>query len=431
MFSKFKNLFKRPKSKGSSSTDIADLARSILENEQQTLARNEAAKASSAPYVKLTPSNMPDVEPAGWFGGTPRLPKGYVWPEINGKPGIFVCQIDLTKLPNEIWSRAGPRHGYFAFFLNLEGNQAHLAHVDGGLVRQQGPGYTDTYWARPAAGIDPATAAHAPEWPVAATCHSGPQPAPAGFHLGKHPNFPDPRSSEELDLADPAFHPLNAEMFNLLIDGIDKNINQQKTAVTRFLSKTLKDEDRKTLEDYVEVMQATAAQFQDIKADLMPYQEHYDEAKISAYLSKIGDLPLRGFQFLTTDANGVAKLELHEYCVSGPHPIFSRTWQSAYLGALYDQGRYARAGLPAAQRARLEAIWALEAQYEAGIIGHAPQGHIYTPHGPDSENEVLLELKTSNLLGWCWGDMYSIVFLISRADLAKGRYDRIIIEITN
>jgi len=431
MFSKLINLFKKPKPKGFSSQELEAFARGVVQNEQQTLARNQAAKESAAPYVRLTPSNQPEVDSAGWFGGAPRLPKGFIWPDISGKPGIFVCQIDLAKLPKDIWSGVGPRHGFFAFFLNLEGSQAHVAHVDADLMSQQGPEYTDTYWARPAKGTDAATAAHAPEWAVTATCHSGPPPAPAGFRLGKHPDFPDPRSNEVLNLADAAFHPINADTFNALIDGIEENISQRKKLVTSFLSKSLKDDDRKTLEDYAATMQATAKQFQDIKAELAPYLENYDGAKIAPFLSKIGDLPLRGFRFLDTDANGVAELDLHEYQVSGAHPVFSQSWQTAYLGALYDHGRYAPAALPAPQRARLEAIWALEAQYETGSMGYAPQGHIYTPHGPASKNEVLLELKTSNLLGWCWGDMYSIVFLISRADLAKGRYDRIIIDITN
>ena len=260
---------------------------------------------------------------------------------------------------------------------------------------------------------------------------SGPPPAPAGFRLGKHPDYPDPRSNEVLDLADAAFHPINADTLNLLIDGVEQNISQSKNLVTSFLSKSLTDADRKSLEDYAATMQATEMQFQNIKADLSPFIENFDGAKIAPFLSEVGGLPLRGFQFLDTDANGVAKLDLHEYHVSGPHPVFSQSWQTAYLGALYDHGRYARAALPPPQRARLEAIWALEAQYEGGAMGHAPHGHIYTPHGPDSQNEVLLELNTSKLLGWCWGDMYSIVFLIRREDLAKGRYDRIIIDITN
>ena len=60
-----------------------------------------------------------------------------------------------------------------------------------------------------------------------------------------------------------------------------------------------------------------------------------------------------------------------------------------------------------------------------------PVGHLYTPFGPGTENEVLLELRTSDLLGWCWGDMYTVVLFVARNDLAAGRFDRISAEITN
>ena len=64
-------------------------------------------------------------------------------------------------------------------------------------------------------------------------------------------------------------------------------------------------------------------------------------------------------------------------------------------------------------------------------MGHAPMGHIYTEHGPDSPNEVLLELPTSKLMGWIWGDCYSLVLLIDRERLRRGDFSAIQFDITN
>lgn len=64
-------------------------------------------------------------------------------------------------------------------------------------------------------------------------------------------------------------------------------------------------------------------------------------------------------------------------------------------------------------------------------MSHPPKGFIYTPYGPSSPNEVLLELPTSDLLGWIWGDAYSVVLIIARNDLANGKFDNIIVDITN
>ena len=63
--------------------------------------------------------------------------------------------------------------------------------------------------------------------------------------------------------------------------------------------------------------------------------------------------------------------------------------------------------------------------------GTPPLGHLYTPHGPSTENAVLLELPTSDLVNWIWGDVYSIVLFINRDALARGDFDRVTAEITN
>ena len=64
-------------------------------------------------------------------------------------------------------------------------------------------------------------------------------------------------------------------------------------------------------------------------------------------------------------------------------------------------------------------------------MGHAPVGHIYTPHGPDSPNEVLLEIHTSNITGLIWGDCYSLVLLIDRQALRRGDFSKVTFDITN
>ena len=69
--------------------------------------------------------------------------------------------------------------------------------------------------------------------------------------------------------------------------------------------------------------------------------------------------------------------------------------------------------------------------HSPSLLVHVPTGHIYSPFGPGSPNEVLLELPTSTLAGWTWGDSYSIVFIIKRADLASGNFDNVVFDITN
>jgi uncharacterized protein YwqG len=64
-------------------------------------------------------------------------------------------------------------------------------------------------------------------------------------------------------------------------------------------------------------------------------------------------------------------------------------------------------------------------------MGHASMSHSYTEHGPDSANEMLLELPASKLTGWSWGDCHSLVLLIDREKLRRGDFSTILYDITN
>ena len=53
-------------------------------------------------------------------------------------------------------------------------------------------------------------------------------------------------------------------------------------------------------------------------------------------------------------------------------------------------------------------------------MGHIPSRHVYMDLGDDAPEVVLLELESSTLSGWMWGDVYSLVIFIRRDDLAAG-----------
>lgn len=64
-------------------------------------------------------------------------------------------------------------------------------------------------------------------------------------------------------------------------------------------------------------------------------------------------------------------------------------------------------------------------------MGHAPVGHVYTPHRPDSRNEVLLETHTSNIIGFMWGDCASPESLMDRQALRRGDFSAVIFAVIN
>ncbi|MBR1149114.1 DUF1963 domain-containing protein [Bradyrhizobium sp. JYMT SZCCT0428] len=104
-----------------------------------------------------------------------------------------------------------------------------------------------------------------------------------------------------------------------------------------------------------------------------------------------------------------------------------------YFAALlaWRQRLHDPASLHPALRELMERIWLHETLGHHGAMGHGPAGHIYTPHGPETDTEVLLELPTSSMQGWIWGDVYSIVLLIKRKALSQGNFADIAIDITN
>ncbi len=55
--------------------------------------------------------------PRSWYGGKPQMPDYLVWPIAEGKPMVFVAQIDCSELPPDLWGGVGPRSGWLLVFL--------------------------------------------------------------------------------------------------------------------------------------------------------------------------------------------------------------------------------------------------------------------------------------------------------------------------
>ncbi|WP_395450291.1 DUF1963 domain-containing protein [Aminobacter sp. UC22_36] len=53
-------------------------------------------------------------------------------------------------------------------------------------------------------------------------------------------------------------------------------------------------------------------------------------------------------------------------------------------------------------------------------------------HEFDLDSDVtLLELPTSNLMGWMFGDVDNLVLTIRKQDLAAGRFDDLRVQVSN
>ncbi|CTQ52945.1 hypothetical protein LP7551_01465 [Roseibium album] len=426
------NLFKRLFSKSPKKTvdpEAAAFLKSLLENELTTTEMQQAAKSEAGPSVILTPAvPLPTKNTIGWFGGAPALPSELDWPEIEGTPLCFVAQINLAELPQNIWSGVGPRQGNFAFFIHPTETRAKVLHIDGLLETKQGQSPMLSYWFRNHHDKRPPVNTHFPQWPVHLTGHVGELPEPAGWHKGNAPGFSEPFKNEEFDLANPAHQPFDETTLDALIELIDEVLERRLNSTAMFLeTKKLRDDVACALNALQAKVQTAHDRFLEIKEGVAPFRETFDRVGVLRYLQALNELTFGDTNYRRNDEEGYAEIE-----VSTGKLI---QYASRFLRILERHAKYAYLDDPEKlseeAKARFEIIWAFDAIHERGGMSHPPKGHIYTPHGPSSPNEVLLELPTSDLLGWIWGDMYSVIFTIARDDLAKGKLDNIIVDITN
>jgi uncharacterized protein YwqG len=64
-----------------------------------------------------------------------------------------------------------------------------------------------------------------------------------------------------------------------------------------------------------------------------------------------------------------------------------------------------------------------------GTMRHVPDGYV---HQFEMDSEVtLLQLPSSHLMNWMWGDTYDLVLTINRADLERGEFGQVRAQITN
>lgn len=410
----------------------AELLQAIIENEPEAHKVADAAKDDSGPSVILKPIIRPGPPKAGWFGGEPMLPPHVDWPEIDGVPLCFLAQIDLGKLPTHIWSGLGPREGFLVFFNHPNRCDAKVLHVKGDLAaRSADVPLPNFLWTRDH-GADAPRYPYYNKFPVTAIEHAGQMPEPVGWIPGRSSKFSAPfgGDKESLDMTNPQHLPFDMPSLDILItcmsDAIDKRLKQCAIQLDKEPSEQARS---KLLAIQSEANKARTA-FDEAVRDVKT--QSFDLESVAAFVRKTAPLALTHFELMRGSDNKV--VDINPVSMSLIDPERSK-WAGVYLqnlnNHLFECFLHAPDEIPSPHRDRIEQICEFRAAHESGGMSHAPRGFIYTPHGQGSANEVLLELPSSNLTGWLWGDAYSLVFLIDRKALQRGKFDKIMVDITN
>jgi uncharacterized protein YwqG len=64
-----------------------------------------------------------------------------------------------------------------------------------------------------------------------------------------------------------------------------------------------------------------------------------------------------------------------------------------------------------------------------GGMGHVPWH--YVDEFDERHDATLLELPSSSLMNWMFGDVHSLVITMTKADLAAGAFDRVKLQVSN
>ncbi len=414
--------------------ESTDFLQAILENETKAQDVADAAKTDTGPSVILKPIIRPGPPEAGWFGGDPMLPRDVDWPEIDGVPLCFLAQIDLAKLPTDIWSGLGPREGFLIFFNHPDRCDAKVLHVKDNLT----PRSANVPFPNYMLGHNPNAVASYPyfnKFPVTATQHAGQMPEPVGWIRGQSDKFPPPfgGETERLDLTKPQHHPFDSasldSLIQLMSDAIDLGRKHCDSQLGKDLSEAVRHKLRVLQSEALETQNETQKAFDLAVRDVR--RQPVDPENVAVFVTRTAQLPLTKLHWVRDSENEVVDIETSSVSVVEPDRIEALIYLSGLKEHLFDCFVKDPGKIPAHYQDRIEQICEFHAVHESGGMSHAPRGFIYTPHGRASSNEVLLELPSSRLTGWVWGDNRSIVFLIDRKALKREQFSDVIVTITN
>ncbi|MFT3940304.1 DUF1963 domain-containing protein [Rhodopseudomonas sp.] len=402
----------------------------------ETEKMKDAARSSERSVAILKPKIPIGIGgSAGWFGGSAALPAGMAWPEQNGKKLLFVGQIDLSALPQDLWSGVGPRSGWLGIFLPAEWPpNPTVLHFDGPLVEVKGPLPNSADWTR-AYDFKATNSFALPKWPLTVDIRFGHELHEAYVK----------RSTKEPSgtLLDPAYHPFDRETVSLLCTTLGEAVTEQVREIVRFPAmRKLRPADAAWFASQRQAVLHTFIRFFEIEGRIRSIGV-LDAVEIAEFIEELAGLYAYDMRYLRNDAEGCAELELHDTRLLDAQLNGSelRSWWCRYEAGLRNHAMKAYTSMPSVSPPstilplplvqRLEREWQSQTRDGLAAMGHAPIGHIYTPHGPDSPNEVLLELYTSNITGFIWGDCYSLVLLMDRQALRRGDFSKVMFDITN
>lgn len=347
----------------------------------------QQAPATCARVVPMLPTSS-DTGCTSWLGGAPRLPKGAEWPVIAGQPAQFLAQIDCAALPDTLWQGTGPRHGSMAFFRAAAHDAGELPvrvlHVEGPLKSVSAPDHQ----------------ARRPRWPLLVKTADQDGSCAEGDDYAE----PDWSVLHDVDLTHSGYQPFDWTSAAMLLNSID--------ALIASYAKRLGDAAR---DDQIMHLRQTSDGLAELRATLVVAQtgQAFDDLALHTLQDGLAALTLpENLRGAGASAKNLLPMSRHRCAAQAFFAPFERHCRQVYAES--------PCHLPSAQRALFEPFWAHNARHETGRIGTAD---LPAPISV-GEAELLLELPSSELLGWMFGEGRALRIYVTPDDLEQGVLDR-------
>lgn len=427
-----------------------------------------ADSLSSFPKLLLVPAPSMDINATmdGWLGGSPRLPDDIRLSASDDT--VFLAQINCSCIPAELWGGLGPRSGYLVFFVSLDESFHHhpkVLHVDEFGSPRVGPDIHNSDWHLHSMGD------HI-QFPP------GLKPGEICFPLESRvincvdelPNLESPHLNclrKGFSLNQPEMQPFDwpttLSLLQHAISHVESELLKIPEQIDRLVieQQDIRDkasEDENTIEQgrqrQLDIDQEIAAlksiqlDHENVKVQLeLIYEKTVSESQASEFsvdgiahlISSLGEIEISQLVYEREPERWVhAKTVRFVKLPTTDHYLVNKSNKGNYWLAKYERYRYKAIkdvyerdpdAISDQIKQYAEQSWNAALYRESVNIQNFPVGYVYDF---DSESEVvLLELPTSRLLQWKWGDMYNLVFIIDKDDLNNGNYENVRTFISN
>ena len=419
----------------------------VIKQNVAVLAHEPGDLPHHAQPAKLVPRRPGETgRGRSWIGGAPMLPEGMAWPKTDGAPMLFLAQIALDELPDGIWGGPGPREGWLAFFIPSEGSireDTRVLHVTGPVSERAWPEVPNEFYfgyhsdeARDAlAAAGHPKRPHPPRFPVAVRRHEGPVEC-------NRPDVPGERLRDAIqrdyDPRSPAFRPFDRSTARTLLLGLHhgqrkglKATEEWLKSAERRLNEAENEETRAAQEKRVlhlrkerDARLTAIASLERLEAALAADPDApFGPSDADVLLAELGRIEV-GVDAADEEDDGAATRR------SVLDDGFSERAGSVAFEILVQDGmRIDPDRVPHAVRARYEALWRYDQAREYAVMGGAV--HKGFPYSRAEDPAFLLELPSSALIGWMFGDVSRLGIFIAPEDLAAGRWEKVWGDILN